>query len=121
METDDERKYPRFAHCRRHFGARLARACGAGGVLGETFLARPPEPAPGHRACRPRPPHARYRDHARRPAQRVSRAVLGRPPTALLRERAIERRLAFPRATRPVAVENGFRRPPTDRPARQAM
>ena len=42
-------------------------------------------------------------------------------PTALLRERAIERRLAFPRATRPVAVENGFRRPPTDRPARQAM
>ena len=42
-------------------------------------------------------------------------------PTALLRERAIERRMGFPRATRPVAVENGFRRPPTDRPARMAM
>ena len=42
-------------------------------------------------------------------------------PTALLRERAIERRLGFPRATRPVAVENDFRRPPTDRPARQAI
>jgi uncharacterized protein YjiS (DUF1127 family) len=39
-------------------------------------------------------------------------------PTALLRERAIERRMGFPRASRPVAVENGFRRPPTDRPAR---
>ena len=42
-------------------------------------------------------------------------------PTALLRERAIERRMGFPRATRPVAVDNGFRRPPTDRPARLAM
>ena len=42
-------------------------------------------------------------------------------PTALLRERAIERRMGFPRASRPVAVENGFRRPPTNRPARQAM
>jgi uncharacterized protein YjiS (DUF1127 family) len=42
-------------------------------------------------------------------------------PTALLRERAIERRLAFPRAPRRIDVENGFRRPPTDRPARQAM
>jgi uncharacterized protein YjiS (DUF1127 family) len=42
-------------------------------------------------------------------------------PTALLRERAIERRMGFPRASRTVAVENGFRRPPTDRPARQAM
>jgi uncharacterized protein YjiS (DUF1127 family) len=40
-------------------------------------------------------------------------------PTALLRERAIERRLAFPRATRPVAVENGFRRPPIARRARR--
>jgi uncharacterized protein YjiS (DUF1127 family) len=42
-------------------------------------------------------------------------------PTALLRERALERRLAFPRAPRRVDVENGFRRPPTDRPARQAI
>ena len=42
-------------------------------------------------------------------------------PTALLRERAIERRLAFPHASRTVAVENGFRRPATNRPARQAM
>jgi uncharacterized protein YjiS (DUF1127 family) len=42
-------------------------------------------------------------------------------PTALLRERAIERRMGFPRATRPVTVDNGFRRPPTDRPARLAM
>ena len=43
-------------------------------------------------------------------------------PTALLRERAIERRLnrVTPRATS-AGVENGFRRPPTDRPARQAM
>ena len=42
-------------------------------------------------------------------------------PTALLRERAIERRMGFPRASRPVAVENVFRRPPTNRPARQAI
>lgn len=42
-------------------------------------------------------------------------------PTALLRERAIERRLGFPRAPRRAVVEHGFRRPPTDRPARQAM
>jgi uncharacterized protein YjiS (DUF1127 family) len=42
-------------------------------------------------------------------------------PTALLRERAIERRLRVPRALRAGEVENGFRRPPTDRPARQAM
>jgi uncharacterized protein YjiS (DUF1127 family) len=42
-------------------------------------------------------------------------------PTALLRERAIERRLRAPRALRAGDVENGFRRPPTDRPARQAM
>src|SRR5664280_393083 len=88
METDDERKYPRFAHCRRHFGARFARTCGAGGVLAETFLARPPEPAPGHHACRPRPPHAgRYRHHARRSARRVFRAVLGRPDRATARTR----------------------------------
>ena len=43
-------------------------------------------------------------------------------PTALLRERAIERRLN--RAGLRVArdrVEPGFHRPPTDRPARQAM
>jgi uncharacterized protein YjiS (DUF1127 family) len=37
-------------------------------------------------------------------------------PTALLRERALERRLSMPHN-----VENGFRRPPTNRPARQAM
>jgi uncharacterized protein YjiS (DUF1127 family) len=42
-------------------------------------------------------------------------------PTALLRERAIERRLRVPRALRAGEVENGFRRPPTDRPARQAL
>ena len=42
-------------------------------------------------------------------------------PTALLRERAIERRLAMPRASRWIDMENGFRRPPTNRPARQAM
>ena len=42
-------------------------------------------------------------------------------PTALLRERAIERRLTFPRAPRRIDVENGCHRPPTDRPARQAM
>jgi uncharacterized protein YjiS (DUF1127 family) len=42
-------------------------------------------------------------------------------PTALLRERAIERRLAFPRVPRRIDVENGFHRPPTNRPARQAM
>ncbi|HSP48899.1 MAG TPA: DUF1127 domain-containing protein [Pseudolabrys sp.] len=41
-------------------------------------------------------------------------------PTALLRERAIERRMGF-HMRRAVALENGFRRPPTDRPARQAI
>ena len=43
-------------------------------------------------------------------------------PTALLRERAIERRLyrVTPGQLTP-DVENGFRRPPTNRPARQAM
>lgn len=39
-------------------------------------------------------------------------------PTALLRERALERRMNAPRVA---DVENGFRRPPTNRPARQAM
>ena len=39
-------------------------------------------------------------------------------PTALLRERALERRMSMPRR---VDVENGFSRPPTNRPARQAM
>jgi uncharacterized protein YjiS (DUF1127 family) len=47
-------------------------------------------------------------------------------PTALLRERALERRLnrhgistgLAPRIGQP---ETGFRRPPTDRPARQAI
>ena len=43
-------------------------------------------------------------------------------PTALLRERAIERRLyrVRPVSAKP-AVENGFSRPRTDRPARQTM
>lgn len=44
-------------------------------------------------------------------------------PTALLRERAIERRLhrVVMRAQCPPDAENGFHRPPTNRPARQAM
>jgi uncharacterized protein YjiS (DUF1127 family) len=43
-------------------------------------------------------------------------------PTAVLRERAIERRLyrVRPMTLKP-AVENGFSRPRTDRPARQTM
>ena len=41
-------------------------------------------------------------------------------PTVLLRERSDERRMNRP-SFRPLpAIENGFRRPPTDRPARQA-
>jgi len=44
-------------------------------------------------------------------------------PTALLREHAIERRVnrAVLRAQREARVDNGFRRPPTNRPARQAI
>jgi uncharacterized protein YjiS (DUF1127 family) len=42
-------------------------------------------------------------------------------PTALLRERAIERRLSTPRAQRPLPVPEGFHRPATDRPARQTI
>jgi uncharacterized protein YjiS (DUF1127 family) len=44
-------------------------------------------------------------------------------PTALLRERAIERRMnrVVPRAPRMSEVESSFRRPATDRPARQAV
>jgi uncharacterized protein YjiS (DUF1127 family) len=42
-------------------------------------------------------------------------------PTALLRERALERRLGWPRAARKVPVENGFHRPATNRPARQSI
>jgi uncharacterized protein YjiS (DUF1127 family) len=42
-------------------------------------------------------------------------------PTALLRERALERRLAAPRGLRLVHVEHGFQRPATDHPARQAV
>ncbi len=43
-------------------------------------------------------------------------------PTALLRERAIERRLYRVAPARPkLCVENGFRRPATNRPARQAI
>jgi uncharacterized protein YjiS (DUF1127 family) len=44
-------------------------------------------------------------------------------PTALLRERAIERRIGrvLSRTQQVPAVENGFHRPRTDRPARQAI
>ncbi len=42
-------------------------------------------------------------------------------PTALLRERALERRIATPRAPRLVHVDNGFQRPVTHRPARRAV
>lgn len=44
-------------------------------------------------------------------------------PTALLRERALERRLnrALMRADIKARAEPGFRRPPTDRPARQTL
>jgi uncharacterized protein YjiS (DUF1127 family) len=44
-------------------------------------------------------------------------------PTALLRERALERRLnhAVRRVGVDAAVNNGFRRLPTDRPARQTV
>ena len=43
-------------------------------------------------------------------------------PTALLRERAIERRLyRVTPAQREPRVEKGFHRPPTNRPARQPM
>ena len=43
-------------------------------------------------------------------------------PTALLRERAIERRLNRPPVRPRIGgVENGFHRPPTDRPARLAI
>jgi uncharacterized protein YjiS (DUF1127 family) len=44
-------------------------------------------------------------------------------PTTLLRERALERRVNRPifRAPNEMRVENGFHRPSTDRPARQAM
>jgi uncharacterized protein YjiS (DUF1127 family) len=41
-------------------------------------------------------------------------------PTALLRERALERRV-YRQALRATPVEPGFRRPPTDRPARHAI
>jgi uncharacterized protein YjiS (DUF1127 family) len=44
-------------------------------------------------------------------------------PTALLKERAIERRMnrAVGRAQRETCVENGFSRPAMDRPSRQAI
>ena len=44
-------------------------------------------------------------------------------PTALLRERALERRInrAVGRAPQTPTVDNGFYRPRTDRPSRQAM
>jgi len=51
-------------------------------------------------------------------------APLWEDPTALLRERAMERRLNRPVAPKVPAlrvVEPGFRRPATDRPARQAI
>ena len=43
-------------------------------------------------------------------------------PTALLRERALERRLSTVRRAAPDAGANpAFRRPPTDRPARETL
>jgi uncharacterized protein YjiS (DUF1127 family) len=44
-------------------------------------------------------------------------------PTALLRERALERRLdqALRSVKSPTGVDGAFRRPPTHRPARQAL
>jgi uncharacterized protein YjiS (DUF1127 family) len=42
-------------------------------------------------------------------------------PTVLLNERSGERRRYAPHALRTVAVENGFKRPATDRPARHAI
>ena len=42
-------------------------------------------------------------------------------PTALLRERAIERRIYRAKPINVTCVESGFRRPRTDRPARQAI
>jgi uncharacterized protein YjiS (DUF1127 family) len=42
-------------------------------------------------------------------------------PTALLRERAIERRMNRAVARARGSVETGFSRPPTDRPARQSI
>jgi uncharacterized protein YjiS (DUF1127 family) len=42
-------------------------------------------------------------------------------PTVLLSERSGERRRYVPRALRTVAVENGFQRPATNRPARHAV
>jgi uncharacterized protein YjiS (DUF1127 family) len=50
-------------------------------------------------------------------------APLWEDPTALLRERAIERRMnrAGPRARGEAPVENGFHRPAMDRPARHAI
>ncbi|MGH6664489.1 MAG: DUF1127 domain-containing protein [Pseudolabrys sp.] len=42
-------------------------------------------------------------------------------PTALLRERVNERRGNRPRGPRLVQVQNGYRRPATNRPARQAV
>lgn len=50
-------------------------------------------------------------------------APLWADPTALLRERAIERRMnrGVMRAPRETRVENGFHRPAMDRPARQAI
>jgi len=44
-------------------------------------------------------------------------------PTMLLRERALERRLnrSITRVKHDAGVETGFRRPPTDRPARQTV
>ncbi len=53
-------------------------------------------------------------------------AAFWEDPTVLLRERVIERRLSrslhpLPRAMREPEVEPGFRRPPTDRPARRTV
>ena len=58
-----------------------------------------------------------------RSARRLLGAVLGRPDRAAARAR--DRAAPVPRHARarrePIDVENGFHRPPTDRPARQAI
>ncbi|MBI1204745.1 MAG: DUF1127 domain-containing protein [Rhodopseudomonas sp.] len=50
-------------------------------------------------------------------------APLWQDPTALLRERAIERRMgrSLQRTTRWSAIDSAFRQPATDRPSRQAI
>ena len=113
MEIENECKNPRFTHCRRRFGARFARASGAGDLMAQTGLAR-----------------LAGLDRNMLADIGLTRADLNdalsgafwEDPTALLRERAIERRLYRVRPAQPLPdVENGFHRPPTGRPARQAI